>query len=130
MVNEQDKIHAKNLIEEAKEILEPCIRCGMCKSFCGVFKTLKEEAVSPRGQAINLSDDVLSKLVFSCNLCKACEEKCPVDVKVCEAIRKAREALNLRGKGLKGNDEMIENVRRAGNPFGGKKADKDKLYCC
>lgn len=126
---EQDKIEANNLIEEISADLETCIKCGMCKSLCPIFKALREEAVSPRGKAILLSDKVLGDFVFQCNLCKACERTCPLDLKVCDAIRKAREALVLKGKELKENKEMIENIRKTGNPFGSKQ-DKDKLYCC
>ena len=127
----QDKIEADNLIEEVSEILEPCVKCGMCKSICPVFNVLREEAVSPRGKAILLSEKVLDKIVFQCNLCKACEQKCPLGIKVCDAIRKAREAMVLKGQGLKSNQEMIDNVRKTGNPFGRDvEKNKDKLYCC
>jgi Fe-S oxidoreductase len=127
----QDKIEAGNLLEEVTEILEPCISCGMCKSLCPVFKVLREEGVSPRGHAIVLSDKVLDKVLFQCNLCKGCEVRCPLNVKVCDAVKKGREAMALKGKGLKSNEEMIENIRKTGNPFG-KMTDKDKekLYCC
>jgi len=125
-----DLIEANNLLEEVSEILEPCVRCGMCKSICPVFKTLREEGVSPRGKAILLSDKILDKVVFQCNLCKGCEQKCPLGVKVCDAIRKAREAMVLKGKGLKSNEEMIKNVRKTGNPFGKGDVNPDKLYCC
>ncbi|MEA3248350.1 MAG: (Fe-S)-binding protein [Nanoarchaeota archaeon] len=114
----QDKIEADNLMEEVTEILEPCIKCGLCKHLCPVFRVLKEEAVSPRGKAIILSDKILDKVVFECTLCKGCEQECPLNVKVCDAILKAREAMVLRGKGLKSNGEMVENVRKYGNFFG------------
>ncbi|MCK5321284.1 (Fe-S)-binding protein [Candidatus Pacearchaeota archaeon] len=114
---EQNKIEADNLMEEVSEILEPCIKCGLCKSLCPVFKVLKEESVSPRGKATILSDKTLDKIVFECNLCKGCEQECPLDVKVCDAILKAREAMVLRGKGLKLDEEMIKNVGKCGNPF-------------
>lgn len=131
-VSKQDKIHAKNLIEEISEILEPCIKCGMCKSLCPVFKTLREEEVSPRGKATLISQKKLDKILFQCNLCKACEEKCPLNLKICDAILKGREAMVLKGKGLKQNREMIKNVRKSGNPFPEKNGEKDddKLYCC
>jgi len=129
--SEQDKIEADNLLEEASEIFEGCIKCGMCKSLCPVFKALREESVSPRGHAILLSDKILDKVIFECNLCKACERKCPLNIKVCEAVLKAREAAVLKGKGLKENEEMIEKVRKFGNPFGdGDVKDSEKLYCC
>lgn len=129
-LTEADKIEADNLMEEASEIFNSCIKCGMCKSLCPVFKTLKEERVSARGKAIILSDKVMNKVIFECTLCRGCEQKCPLGIKVCDAIRKAREAMVLRGKGLKSNEEMITNIRKTGNPFGKGDIDKEKLYCC
>jgi Fe-S oxidoreductase len=130
-VSEADKIAAANLMEEASEVFDNCIQCGMCKSLCPVFKILKEERVSARGKGIVLSDKVMDKILFECTLCKACEERCPLNIKVCEAVRKGREAMVLKGKGLKSNEEMIENVRKFGNPFGkGDVKDLEKLYCC
>ena len=114
----QDKIEADNLMEEVAEILEPCIKCGLCKSLCPVFRVLREESVSPRGKVILLSDKILDKAIFECNLCRGCEQICPLNVKVCDAVLKAREAMVLRGKGLKSNEEMIMNVRKYGNVFG------------
>ena len=129
-VSEADKIEAANLMEEASEIFEGCARCGMCKAICPVFKILKEERVSARGKGIVLSEKIMDKVLFECTLCRACEEKCPLGIKVCEAVRKGREAMVLRGKGLKGNAEMMKNVRKSGNPFGIGDVDKEKLYCC
>ena len=130
-VSEADKIEANNLMEEASDILDSCIKCGMCKSLCPVFKTLREEKVSARGKAIILSDKIMNKVVFECTLCKGCEQKCPLGIKVCDAIRKAREAMVLKGKGLKSNEEMISNIRKTGNPFGENIGDNsEKLYCC
>ncbi len=129
MVSEQEKIEAGNLMEEVKEEFEKCINCGLCKTNCPVFKILREESVSPRGKSILLKDEVIDKVIFKCNLCKSCEENCPLGIKICEGILKAREAAVLRGNGLKENKEMIENIKKKGNPFGDKK-DSEKLYCC
>ena len=129
-VKESDRIESANLMEEASGIFEGCISCGMCKAICPVFKVLKEEAVSPRGKAIIISDKVMDKIVFECSLCKGCEQKCPLGIKVCDAVRKVREAMVLKGKGLKSNEEMIENIRKFGNPFGKGEVVDGKLYCC
>lgn len=130
-ITEAEKIEANNLIEEASEVFDTCVKCGMCKSLCPVFKILKEERVSARGKAIILSDKVMNKVVFECTLCKGCEQKCPLGIKVCDAIRKVREAMVLKGKGLKSNEEMIDNIRKSGNPFGKNIGnDPEKLYCC
>lgn len=115
---EQDKIEADNLMEEVAEILELCIKCGRCKSLCPVFRVLREETVSPRGKVIILSDKILDKVIFECTLCKGCEKECALDLKICDAVLKAREAMVLRGKGLKSNEEMVRNVRKYGNVFG------------
>ncbi len=123
-------IESANLIEEASEIFESCTRCGMCKSLCPVFRALKEERVSPRGKGIILSEKIMDRVLFECTLCKGCEEKCPLEIKICDAIRKGREAMVLRGKSLKSNTEMIDNTRKHGNPFGKGEIDKSKLYCC
>ncbi len=125
--SETDKIESANLMEEASEIFDSCIQCGMCKALCPVFKVLKEERVSARGKGILLSDKIMDKVIFECTLCKGCEQKCPLGVKVCDAVRKVREAMVLMGKGLKSNEKMIENIRKFGNPFGKGENNKDKL---
>lgn len=124
-------IEAGNLMEEASEIFDSCVQCGMCKGRCGVFRVLKEEQYSPRGRGDLLHDKIFDKICFECNLCKACEKSCPLGVKVPEAVLKARTAAVLLGKGLKGNEEMMKNIRKTGNPFGdSNKENKEKLYCC
>lgn len=130
-LSESDKIEIGNLMEEASEIFDSCINCGMCKGICPVFGVLKEERVSARGKGVVISEKIMDKVVFECTLCKGCEQRCPLNVKVCDAVRKVREAMVLSGKGLKGNEKMIANVRKFGNPFGkGGDGDKEKLYCC
>lgn len=122
-------IEAENAKEEVKEIVDRCVRCGMCKANCPVFKIMKEEVVSPRGKAILLQDDIYDKIIYECTLCKSCELKCPSGIELCEAFKKARKALASSGKDTKANKEMIKNVRKSGNPFGDAKKI-DKLYCC
>ena len=123
-ITKADKIEAGNLMEEASEIFESCIQCGMCKGRCGIFRVLREEHYSPRGKRDLLTEKIMDKILFECNLCKACEEGCPLNLKICDAVLKAREAMVLRGKGLKSNEKMIENVRTWGNIFGKKEVIK------
>jgi len=125
------EMQINNLIEEIQSTLSPCIKCGMCKSLCPVFKSVLEEDVSPRGHSILLNEGKLNELVFKCTMCKACEEKCPLNLKICDAIEKAREVLVLRDKGLKTNKKMVEQIRKTGSPFDSNaNKDPDKLYCC
>lgn len=115
--------------EEVQEIVSKCVKCGFCKSICPVFTIIREEAVSPRGKAILLSEKVYDKIIFECSLCKGCEQKCPLGLKLCDAFLNARKAMSESGKETKENKEMIKNIRNEGNPFG-KKIKKGKFYCC
>ena len=124
-------VEAENAKEEVKEIIEKCIKCGLCKGLCPVFRIVREEAVSPRGKTILLENEIYDKIVYQCSLCRACEEKCPLNLKLCDAFRKARKVLVESGKETSENKEMIENIRKEGNPFGKIDSKKPgKLYCC
>ncbi|MBT4352172.1 (Fe-S)-binding protein, partial [archaeon] len=107
-----------NAKEEIKEIVEKCIRCGMCNSHCPVLRIIREEQVSPRGRAIVLDHNIIEKSVYECTLCKACEEKCPLNLKLCDAFVKARQVLVFRGKDIPGNKELIDNLKKSENVFG------------
>ena len=122
-------VEANNAKIEVEEIVSKCVKCGMCKSLCPVFRQIREETLSPRGKAIVLSKDLYDMIVFDCSLCKACEEKCPAGVKLCTAFRKARATFSESGKETKENREMIKNIKEFGNPFG-KEIKKGKFYCC
>lgn len=130
MIEKEDKPEVKNAIEELEDLLQNCVRCGLCKGVCPVFKVLHEEFVSPRGKAVMLNKGMIDKVVFDCTLCKACENKCPAGIKLCDAFRKARLVLSESGKETKENKEMIENIKKYGNPFGKDKGESKKLYCC
>ncbi|MBM3234453.1 (Fe-S)-binding protein [Candidatus Pacearchaeota archaeon] len=120
----------ENPSEEVEEIVSKCIKCGMCKSLCPVFKIMREETLSPRGKAIILDKKVYDKIIYECSLCKACEEKCPLNLKLCDALKKARKVLVESGKETRENKEMIKNVIKEGNPFGKLQEKSKKLYCC
>jgi glycolate oxidase iron-sulfur subunit len=111
------EIEEKNAKEEITEILEKCIKCGLCKELCPVFKTLREEQSSPRGHAILLSNNLYDKILFDCTLCKLCEEKCPLNLKICSAIKKARQVMNLRGKEHEENIKVVKKIAEGKNPY-------------
>jgi len=127
---ESGEVEARNIEESIKEIVEKCIKCGICKSLCPIFKTLNEEFYSPRGRAIIMQNSIYDEILFKCNLCKACEQKCPLGIKIWEAVLKSREVMNFRGKDLKSNKQMIKNIKESGNPFGKNPEKAGKLYCC
>jgi len=110
-------LEEKNAKEEILEIFDKCNRCGLCKELCPVFKLLREEQYSPRAHAILLSNKVIDEAVFKCSLCKACEKKCPFNLKLCHAIQKARQILNLRGKENPKIKEMLRKINNKENPW-------------
>lgn len=91
-----------NAKEEIKEIVEKCISCGMCNSICPVLRIVREEQVSPRGRTLILNNKFIEKSVYDCTLCKACEKRCPLGLKLCDAFIKARQVLVFSGKEISG----------------------------
>ncbi len=109
------KAEEHNLKEEIKEILEKAFQQGILNDNCAVFRVMREEQYSPRGKAIILDNGFYEKIVYQCNLCKACEFS---GSRLCEAFSKARQVLVLQNKEIDENKEMIENLRRTGNIYG------------
>ncbi len=118
-------IEADNAKEEIKEIVEKCIKCGLCRELCPVLKVMRTEQYSPRGKAIVLDNNYVDKIVYDCTLCRACEKKCPLNLKLCEAFIKARKVLVEQKRELSENKEMIENLEKTGNVFGDEEKDED-----
>jgi Fe-S oxidoreductase len=123
-ISPQDNLEAINLIEQASEIMSDCINCGLCKSMCPIFRVLREEIISARGQAVLIRNKILTKRVFESALVAGVEKICPKKIKISQAILKARQAAVLTGLGLKENEKMIENLRKYGSPYG-KKGEED-----
>lgn len=112
------KIEVINAKQEVKEMIDGCTKCGQCKPLCPIFKSLREEHSSPRGKVIMLDNDFFEKFAYECSLCKACEDQCPVELKLCDAFKKARQILVMQGKENNENKKMIANLEKTGNVFG------------
>ncbi|MBD3252574.1 4Fe-4S dicluster domain-containing protein [Candidatus Pacearchaeota archaeon] len=111
-------VEAENAKQEAREIVERCIKCGMCNSLCPVLKVMREEQCSPRGKAIILDKGFFEKNVYDCTLCKNCESLCPKEIKLSDAFIKARQVLVGQKKEFPENKEMIKNLEKTGNIYG------------
>ena len=117
-MEESEMIEEDNLKEEIKEIVEGCIKCGLCRELCPVLRVMREEQYSPRGKAFMLENELIEKIVYECTLCKACEKTCPLGLKLCDAFVKARTILVSQKKEIAENKEMIKNLDKTGNVFG------------
>ncbi len=104
---------------DGKDLKTKCTLCGLCKPSCPAFNVLLDEATSPRGKAVLLKSNVLSKHLYLCTLCKACEEFCTIkDIDLVDKIRKAREKMVASGKETEAGRKLIENIRRYGTSVG------------
>jgi glycolate oxidase iron-sulfur subunit len=110
-------IEEKNIREDIIEIFEKCNKCGLCKELCPVFRILREEQTSPRGQSILLSNRIFSELVYQCTLCKACEEKCPFNLKICRAMKRARQILAIKGEDPESLKKILKKVENKENAY-------------
>lgn len=130
----------EEIIKEGFEELLYCINCGACLNFCPAFhqigrnygdRYLGSKGVIFAGLSENLKKAVEANC-FSCTLCSACFENCPVKINLPELMKKMRSFMEKENLQTKENKEMIEKIRKFGNPFG--KIEKGsipkKLYCC
>jgi Fe-S oxidoreductase len=112
-----NKIAINNAKEEIKEIVAPCNTCGLCKALDPHFRVERDEPLSPRGRAILFSQSKFDKSLFDLPLSGICKETCPLNIDIDQATRKARKILNLRGKSLKDNKEILKKIENNENPF-------------
>jgi glycolate oxidase iron-sulfur subunit len=101
-----------HLLQEAKEKVSSCDRCGTCLTVCPLFSVQDIEKVSARGKnaftlalaegGIEPTADVLTAANF-CLLCQRCVANCPNKVKTDEAMMNVRQYLtrNTGGAGVK-----------------------------
>jgi glycolate oxidase iron-sulfur subunit len=110
-------IESDNAREEIREIVERCFKCGLCKELCPVLRVLRKEQSGPRGKAIMLDCKYIDKIVYYCTLCKACEKKCPLNLKLCTAFVKARQIVASKDE-LPEAKEMVKNLQETGDIYG------------
>lgn len=102
-------------IEDYRQQLRECVKCGTCRAHCPVFKQVQSEAVVARGK-LSLAEALLDKKIdldrrmisdiSQCLACGRCVKNCPNQVPTDEIIlalrrRIAREkGLTLFGRGV------------------------------
>ena len=113
----EKNIEVSNAFEELREIVEKCNHCGICKALDPIFRATREESLSPRGRAALFSKEIVDSSAFDYAMCGACAEKCPFNIDMDEAVRKARKILNLEEKENPENQRMLKRVIEKKNPF-------------
>ncbi|MFA5047814.1 MAG: LUD domain-containing protein [Patescibacteria group bacterium] len=99
-----------------------CIHCGACYDLCPSWNM---SSVMPK-----VSD--FEKNFKYCSLCQNCTFNCPAKIDWQNITRIYREKFEQAGQTTVANQDMIENIRKYGNPFGETVDSQtpDKLFCC
>ena len=95
-------------LEEYRDDLERCVKCGTCKTGCPSYTVARREWASARGRVSLIKAHLDGEVDFSekylrqikeCTLCGACSSACPNKVPVPDIIMAAR-ADHVREEGL------------------------------
>jgi glycolate oxidase iron-sulfur subunit len=107
-------------LEEYREQIEQCVKCGACRAHCPVFGVEKHEGRVARGKValahallegqVELEEKVLEDL-SQCLLCGSCCAQCPNKVPTEEIIAAARRRI-AREKGLSAFGRGMTTVLR------------------
>ena len=84
------------------DILNNCVRCGLCLTACPTWGETKLETSSPRGRItlmravaegkLDVSSPVFVHQMYECLDCRACEKVCPSGVQYGKLVEPARGA--------------------------------------
>lgn len=81
---------------------EACFNCGTCTALCPLGYEIVPRKLFQEVR-LGLKDKVRAKIpeIFSCLLCRMCEENCPQGVHITENMRTLRHLINRQEFGLK-----------------------------
>jgi len=105
-------------LEDYREEIEQCVKCGACRAHCPVFGAEKREGRVARGKIalsqaildgeVTLEEKVLEDL-SQCLLCGSCCDQCPNKVPTEEIVAAARLRI-AREKGLSSFGKLLTGV--------------------
>ncbi len=104
--------------------IENCQNCSLCITYCPVFKATSQFYPGPRGIADELSRNVrefwqTKDVVYMCTLCGRCQEVCPKNVPVSEAVKLIRAKIFVQRQNLVPEQlrRLLDNISRYGYIF-------------
>ena len=130
-------------LEEVKEWLYGCTRCGTCKEVlnlcmpsCPAGEKYQLESYFPSGKlfigravlegTLTLADDDTLERIYACTGCRSCEQQCGVyhHEHIFESIQAIRTEAVTRGFLNPAYMVMVDGLRRDDNVFGKPKAER------
>ena len=116
-----------------KELVEAmrCFQCGYCRASCPVFNVKGVGSWNARGRLLltvaeargqigreeSVREDFIDR-IFSCTLCKSCEESCPPKVRVSDIIMSIREVLTSKEETPQPLLKLHKLIEETGNILG------------
>ena len=95
-------------LEDFRQDIDKCVKCGACQAQCAVYKTIKRESTVARGK-VAIAEALLDKDLplndrfvldmSQCLLCGSCYDKCPNLVPTDQIVMAARREISER-KGM------------------------------
>lgn len=118
-----------------------CINCGSCINFCPVYNQKGSRYgnggyIGSKGIIFEAVQKGLKQAKeagsHDCTLCGTCSKNCPMKIKLYKRVREIRTEQEKNGIQSLANQEMMDKIKKDGNPFDKKTDGKipDKLYCC
>lgn len=115
-------------LENIRDIIEYCKRCGLCLPYCPIYEVSKRlETISPRGKLL-LTFGILTRnlrirqrtaeLLFSCTLCNRCAQACPAGINISDALLHTRIMLFEKGFIPRIISKIASNMNSQKNPYG------------
>ena len=115
---------------------DACTMCGRCQAACPAYLAgtplspkqiilkLRDLMHAPAGRAIH-GDTITAAELWACTTCLACVEACPAFIDIVDTIVDLRRYLSLSEGALPGTaGTSLQNMQRAGNPWGLPPADR------
>lgn len=104
------------MVDDKYQSIDNCNLCGACSLNCPVYAVLRKESATPRFKVFLAKKKIYNELFLLCTACGACVQDCPA--KIILDIRKIRQELLKLGFETKSNQQMRDNIKSYGNPFG------------